>query len=78
MAIKEIQLSNIPKSELGEIMVRAVQNSQLACINLPSQSEIDLLKNLNVRLTRDYLRPPLSITFTAPEYRQVQGVCEDS
>ncbi|KAK7464923.1 Protein kinase of the Mitotic Exit Network, variant 2 [Stygiomarasmius scandens] len=32
VAVKEITLANIPKSELGEIM-----------------SEIDLLKNLNVR-----------------------------
>ena len=46
VAIKEIQLSNIPKSEIGQIMVRC----RLACSSLMSwctnalKSEIDLLK----------------------------------
>jgi len=49
VAVKEIQLSNIPKGELGQIMVRV----GLSCAWLPFltaclQSEIDLLKNLNV------------------------------
>jgi hypothetical protein len=55
VAVKEIQLSNIPKGELGQIMVRVSLN----CAWLPFltgclQSEIDLLKNLNV-CTRVYL-----------------------
>ena len=50
VAVKEIQLANIPKAELGEIMVcdvRLHQNSLL--VLMVHQSEIDLLKNLNVR-----------------------------
>ena len=53
MAVKEIQLSNIPKGELGQIMVRILRWLPLAFYephskSLSFQSEIDLLKNLNV------------------------------
>ena len=47
--MKEIQLSNIPKAELGEIMVSYMRTSS-RCDAEFSQSEIDLLKNLNVSL----------------------------
>ena len=47
--MKEIQLSNIPKGELGQIMVRPpVVSLLLAHFECSLQSEIDLLKNLNV------------------------------
>lgn len=46
VAVKQIQLSDIPKSQLGEIMVSF---QRFVSSNLtPSQSEIDLLKNLHV------------------------------
>lgn len=48
VAVKEIQLSNIPKGELGEIMVRDPVLPH-SCPPNVQQSEIDLLKNLNVR-----------------------------
>ena len=53
MAVKEIQLSNIPKGELGQIMVRVLGYLPLTFYVSHSkssslQSEIDLLKNLNV------------------------------
>jgi hypothetical protein len=51
VAVKEIQLSNIPKGELGQIMVRVDSCIAFYCTHSKSsslQSEIDLLKNLNV------------------------------
>jgi hypothetical protein len=48
VAVKEIQLSNIPKGELGEIMVSS-NNPEGPARLILFQSEIDLLKNLNVR-----------------------------
>lgn len=48
VAVKQIQLSNIPKSDLGDIMVRP---RVLVLTRLTTlQTEIDLLKKLNVRL----------------------------
>lgn len=53
VAVKEIQLSNIPKSEIGQIMAscEVLQSFPLAYSEV-IQSEIDLLKNLNVRSSR--------------------------
>lgn len=77
VAVKEIQLSNIPKSELGEIMVR----HSAPCVgttDAPSrQSEIDLLKNLNVCAVT-FFEPFCSTVSAASQHRQVQGLCQDA
>ena len=54
VAIKEIQLSNIPKSEIGQIMVRRSRSILVIDHRHLLQSEIDLLQNLHVSLL---LRP---------------------
>lgn len=50
VAVKQIGLANIPKSDLPDIMVRLsslpVAEQELTLLNY-TQSEIDLLKNLN-------------------------------
>lgn len=48
MAVKEVQLSNIPKGELGEIMVSNIRFRPEGSFLKNFQSEIDLLKNLIV------------------------------
>lgn len=54
VAVKQIQLANIPKADLGEIMVKSQSSFRTTYIAnhtilvLLAQSEIDLLKNLNV------------------------------
>jgi hypothetical protein len=50
VAVKEIQLANIPKAELSDIMVRLMDHAPALdrFTYAPHKSEIDLLKNLNV------------------------------
>ena len=63
VAIKEIQLGNIPKSEIGQIMVRPLRlyvRYATERRRVP-QSEIDLLKNLNVSIVCCYLTIPFPL-----------------
>lgn len=77
VAVKEIQLANIPKAELGEIMVRTHLYLHMCPTQIWIQSEIDLLKNLNVGDTfRRNVHASLSPRL-ASEHRQVQRICED-
>jgi hypothetical protein len=49
LAVKEIQLSNTPKGELGQLMVRVSPRcALLPFLTVCLQSEIDLLKNLKI------------------------------
>ena len=82
MAIKEIQLSNIPKSEIGQIMVRLLSERPATLghteCRLLIQSEIDLLKNLNVRhVEYDLIQTSLTCRETASKYCKVQGFREN-
>ena len=73
VAIKEITLSNIPKAELGEIMVRRTRPDARSTVLTCAQSEIDLLKNLNVSEGCTRARVPLIFPI-ASQHREIQGL----
>lgn len=60
VAVKQIKLTDLPKSELRVIMVGGCSPIpsmpvETVSLSLHIQLEIDLLKNLDVRLARDAL-----------------------
>lgn len=81
VAVKEIQLSNYPKAELGEIMVRPLTfetPQTLTDVKLNWQSEIDLLKNLIVGIAAICFAYGLTYyASAASQHRKVQGFRED-
>ena len=82
VAVKQIKLTDLPKSELRVIMVRPFDfgMSRPSTDYVGLQLEIDLLKNLDVRRSLIFLSPAqerkLTLCIVALQHRQVPWIRE--